>query len=349
MSRKALGSLILVLGLALVIIGAVVMFVIVPGMKEWPDDVDTVRTYNGTMPVLLNASSFEFMHDLDVMLERHIKTEDTEGDLALVSEAQTLSLGDQPLQQLVKQYVIDRKSMEAVDDYTDAWDGKEGLWDREGLVLGWPIDTEKKDYVGWSDDYRATVPMKFEGEVTHERSDMKTYLFTATAPSQTIDPAQVEVMGLPLGLPKEQFSALIEQTDLSPMIKNMLPSLLDRLEGDTVPLQYYYAYEGKYWIEPRTGVLIDTEKHELRKVGLAEEVTEGTPLASLPDDQKEALRLPVYELTYMATDESVQDAKKDAEDVINQLDLFGTTLPVAAIGIGLVMIIVGAFLALRRS
>ena len=33
------------------------MFVVVPGMKQWPDDVDTQRTYVGTMPVLLNAET----------------------------------------------------------------------------------------------------------------------------------------------------------------------------------------------------------------------------------------------------------------------------------------------------
>ncbi|WP_162909969.1 porin PorA family protein [Aggregatilinea lenta] len=347
MSRKTIGALLLLIGLIAVAAGLVLMLVVVPGMKQWPDDVDTVRTYDGTMPVLLNAQTFEFMPDLTVTIERHVKTEATEGDVALVSEDQQLMMGGQPLQALHKLYAIDRKTMEYTADHPAEWDSQEGFRPRGGLVIGWPIDTEAKDYEGWSDDYNSVVPLTYADEVTHDRSGLETYLFTSSSEPQLIDPAAVQAMGLPEALPKEQLAALIGNTDLSPLVKNMLPTLLEDWPEDTVPLQYYYNYDAQYWIEPQTGVLIDTTKHEVRTVGLSDEMLEGSALAALPEEQRASLRVPVYDLTYQATDASVQDAKADAQDAMDQIDLFGTTIPYAAIAAGAIFALLGLVFMLR--
>ncbi len=347
MSRKTIGVILLVIGVAAVAAGLVLMLAIVPGMKQWPDDVDTTRTYAGTMPVLLNAQTFEFMPNLEVTIERHVKTEATDGDVALVSEDQQLMLGDQPLQALHKLYAIDRKTMNYTADHPSDWDSQEGFRPRGGLVIGWPIDTEAKDYDGWSDDYNSVVPLVYAGEVTHDRSGLDTYLFTSSSEPQLIDPAAVQAMGLPEALPKDQLAALIENTELSPMVKNLLPTLLANWPEDTVPLQYHYNYDAQYWIEPQTGVLIDTTKHEVRTVGLSDEMLQGSPLAALPEDQRASLRVPVYDLTYQATDESVQDAKVDAQDAIDQINLYGTTIPYAAIAAGAILALLGLVFVLR--
>ncbi|MBN1200448.1 MAG: DUF3068 domain-containing protein [Anaerolineae bacterium] len=349
MSRRSIGIVLLVLGIVLVLAGAILMFVFVPGMKQFPDDVDTTRRYEGTMPVLLNPSTFEFMTDLEVDLERHFETEEVDGDVALVLEQQTLSDKDgNPLQVITKRYAIDRKTMEFADDYPDSWAEKEGFWVREGLVLGWPIGTEKKEYTGWSDDYRATVALAFDKE--EKIADIDTYLFTASQPPAPIDPAAAAAMGLPPALPKEQLAALIESADISPVVKSQLPGLLEEWPEDTIPLAYYYEYEGWYWVEPVTGVLIDTKKHELRKVGLADEVLEAAPLlAAMDEEQRALLRIAVSDLTYQGIEDSVEDAKQDAVDAKNQLDLFGTFLPLIGIGLGLILVIIGAVLALRKT
>jgi hypothetical protein len=333
----------------LIVVGILLMGVIVPGMKQWPNDVHTIRNYDGTMPVLLNASNFEFMTDLAVQIKREVKTEATDGGVALVSEDITMSSGEQALQHKLAQYAIDRKTMECTSNYPDGWKGKDGFWDRQGLVLGWPIDSEKRDYTGWSDDYRATVTLSFVGEEKHDRSGLTTYHYHAESPPVAIDPAQVAVMGLPLELPKPQLIGLIETTSLPALIKSQLPTLLERWPEDNVPLAYYYEYQGDYWAEPDTGVLIDTAKHELRKVGLPEELIANSPLANLSEEQRASLRVPVFDLTYQASDESVQDAKKDAEDAKRQIALFGRTLPIAGIVVGLVLVVLGGFFATRKA
>jgi len=348
MNRRVLGVVLLSIGIVLVVAGLVLMLAIVPGMKQLPDDVNTTRTYEGTAPVMFDPATFQFMKDLKIDLTRHFEAEATDSGVALVKEEQSLSSQGQSIQELLKRYAIDRKTMEASQKYPASWAELAGFFPRQGLIIGWPIGTEKKDYQGWSDDYRSTVTLSFSGEVQHERAKIKTYYFTAGSGPQAINADYVKALGLPLEIPKEQFTALVGQTELSDMVKRFLPLVLQQLPGDTVPLAYYYEYEGEYWIDPKTGVLIDTKKHELRKVGLPDEAIAGTPLANLPEEQRAALRVPVSDFTYWGSDQSVQDAKKDAEDAGNQITLYGTTLPIVAIVAGAVLGLIGIFLVLRK-
>lgn len=348
MNRRSLGMLLFLLGLAIVAAGVVLMTIIVPGMKRFPDDVDTTRQYDGTLAVLLNPQDFSFMENLPVTIDRHVTVQGTDGDLALVREEQVMRAGDQPLQSLTKSYAINRKSMESVTSgYPEAWASEPGFWPREGLVIGWPIDSKPESYQGWSDDYRQVVTLNYDSEVVHDRSGLTTYYYAGSSDPQPIAPEAAEAMGLPLALPKETLAALIEQTDLSAMVKSMLPTLLQRWEGD-VPLEYYYGYDAEYWVEPTTGVLIDTRKHEVRSVGLGAEMLEGSPLAALPEEQRAALRVPVFDLTYQAADQSVQDAKADAQENIDKLNLFGRYIPIGLEAAGALIALLGLFWIVRR-
>jgi ElaB/YqjD/DUF883 family membrane-anchored ribosome-binding protein len=74
-----------------------------------------------------------------------------------------------------------------------------------------------------------------------------------------------------------------------------------------------------------------------------------TPLALLGDAQKAAMRVPVSDYTYQATDASVQAAKKDAQDKGGDIRLFGTTLPWIGIGVGAALLLLGGFVVIRRT
>ncbi len=352
---KKLGAVLLLLGLVLVAAGVVLMFVIVPGMKQFPADVDTTRTYDGHLGVFLDAQNMAFLSDLDVQLSRHIKTEETTDGVALVLEEQQLAAGDTVLTQLVKRYAIDRKTMEFASEYPTEWADKEGFWEREGLVIGWPIDPEKRDYTGWSDDYRDTVTLKFEGEVEH--AGRTVYYYTASSEARPIAPEAVEAMGLPPALTQEQIGALVEGLDINPMIARALPLLMQQAEWpDPVPLVYTYEYQAEYWVDPVTGVLIDTHKIEARKVGFEQALMESLAekIAALPFDVDPEmvsafLPVPVFQLEYNQSEQSVQDAAKDADDAANQIDLFGTKIPVGLIVVGLLLTALGALKALKKG
>jgi hypothetical protein len=344
---KGLGWILAILGVLLVAAGLVVMLAVVPGMKQLPADTDTTRTYEGTMATLVNPQTFESMNDLPIELERHFYVVETDGDLALVAEERKMTSAGQTLQEGVNHFSVDRVTMLWSDDYPEEWAENQGFWPREGYVMGWPMDTPQEDLTGWSDDYMSTVPLTFVEEATHERSGMTLYKFTSASEPKPIVDEMVQGMGLPSELPKEQLALLLGRADLSAAVKAMLPSLVEQLPA-TVPLGYYYDYEGTYWIDPATGIIVDTQKRETRTVGLDPDVIAGTPLALLPEDQLAALRLPVIDYTYTATDASVEEAKADAEDGAGKLQLYGVILPIVGIALGAVLLVLGV-VAMRRK
>jgi hypothetical protein len=96
---------------------------------------------------------------------------------------------------------------------------------------------------------------------------------------------------------------------------------------------------------------------EARHVALSKdlllELTQGVDLpedvASILDMLPDPLPLtPVFDLSYHATAESIEDAAQDAKDAKGQLSLYGTTIPLLLGGVGLVLVVAALVLLLRR-
>jgi hypothetical protein len=344
---KGLSWALTIIGVLLLAAGLVLMLAIVPGMKKMPADTDTTRDYEGTMIALLNPTDFTFQKMLPINLQRHFAVTETDGDLALVKEEKTMLTGTTPLQQVVTHYAVDRVTMEATQDPPEDWTTSEGYIPREGIVLSWPMDTEQKDYTGWSDDYMSTVPLVFAEEATHERSGMTLYKFTSASDPEPIAPEMVASMGLPAELPKAQVQELLGQLDLSALPGDVLQQLFEALP-DPVPLAYLYGYDGTYWIDPATGIIVDVEKTENRSVTLDPSAL-GPAAALMPAEMQAALRVPVMSFKYTATDAAVEDAKADAEDAAGKLDLYGTTLPWIGIIAGAVLLVLGLIMVRRKA
>jgi hypothetical protein len=339
MKRKGLTGLLATAGVVLVVAGLVLMIAVVPPMKKLPGDTDVTRGYTGTMKTMLDPATLTVSKNVPITITRHVQALAASGNLAEVSEAVDMSAGGNVIQKLLSTYAVDRSTMAAVGKATVPadWTTAKGYWPRSGVVFSWPIGVQKKDLAGWSDDYRSEVPLKFDGVTTHDRSGMTTYRFTSSSAAKPIAAEQVKLMGLPTEVPKTALGTLIGGADLGPMgaiVKQMLPSLIAGLPGTTVPLQYFYSYEASYWIEPTSGVMLDTTKHELRTVGLADSAITGTPLAQLPEAQRAAMRIPVSDFTYSQNDQSVKDAAQQAKDAAGAIGLFGTTLPIILIILG---------------
>lgn len=274
-----------------------------------------VRTYAGIGQVILFPSTLEFLRDIPVSLASSYSLVDhTAGTLALVRNDQELSWSGQPLLHRVAHYPIDTRTMELVRDFPVAWAGQVGLWDGEGLVpIDWPPSVQPRDYTMWSDDLRIAVTLTYDGWEMHERSGMFLSLFTASGGPHVIDPAVVQQMQLPLVFSKEQFLGLIAASDMPDLIKNAMPGFFETWEGD-VPLEYYYEYNAMYWVDNESGLVIDTAVHEQRSIGLPEELFHNSPLAALPEEQRAALRIVVYDLSYQAIDQTVQNAVEEARE-----------------------------------
>ena len=92
MQGKAGGVTLAVIGAVLILAAAVLKFIVVPGMAQFPDDVDTTRYYSGTLS-MLNPQAVAtgdlanlFMQDVPITIDRTVTTEEVDGGDALVKD-----------------------------------------------------------------------------------------------------------------------------------------------------------------------------------------------------------------------------------------------------------------------
>ena len=373
---KSLGIGAIILGLISAIAGIVLMTVIVPGMKIFPDDVDTTRTFDVAYLTLLDAETLQFLvfeegGDHDLSINRIVRVEEVDGENTLIFEQQDLMNGDEVLASQVKRYGLDRRTLTPADDIPETWQSAESNWERAGQVIGWPIGVEARDYDGWNEDYREIVDLEFEEEVEHE--GIRTYYYTAAYDPLPIVAEHAAVLGLPESLTTIQLAQLANSIEVEGLelelparlrIIQVLSQALEDVTGqsDAVPLEYYYDYTGEYWVEPTTGVLIDTHKYENRAVTFPQDVRERFQEILEESEQDEEannylppnvldalLPIQVNTFYYEMTDASIQDAIDDAVPQRDNIQLFGTTIPIGLIILGVVLSGAGGFIYTRKQ
>ena len=80
--------------------------------------------------------------------------------------------------------------------------------ERQGLVIGFPIGTEQRDYEGWTDDYQALSTTVYQGVEEHE--GISTYHFSSSSgPKPITDPNLLAMF--PESMPKGVVQALAPQ------------------------------------------------------------------------------------------------------------------------------------------
>ena len=347
MKRRTWGGIVLGVGIVLLAAGLVVMFAIVPSMKKLPADTNETRHFTGTMAVLLNPKTFEFMKGLPVDITRHVFVEKTSGNLSLVDEDITMTSQSQPVAHQLNRYIVDSKTMLEASGGPADWQKLPGVAPRQGIVFAWSPGVEKKDYTAWDDDYMTTVPVKFVDVVKGGELD-GTYHFTSASTARPIAPQTVAAMGLPSSLPVAQVAGLLSKVPLDPKVAAMVQGLLAKSPLPTLPLAYFYSYEGEYWVDQVTGDPVRMTKHELRTVGLPDALLAATPLGQATEAQKAAMRVPVYDLTYDSTPQSITDALSKDDKLADKLSLWGTTVPLIGIIAGALLAIAGGVLVARK-
>jgi len=329
---KGIGWVILVLGVVFVLGGLAVKFVVLPSQAKFPDDVDSTRNYEGELAVMMNAAALEtgdmanlFLTDVPVTIARTVKTVEVGGDDgAVVSDHAVMSSPAGPLAESLSIYAINRTTMDAIADFS----GDVRILPREGLVIGWPIGSEGTDYIGWNGDTQQPTILAYQGE--EERGGINTYKFHAAEdPAVIVDPDLLSQF--PPAFPKDLLLQLAPLFGLPDEAMAQLGPVLEAMP-DPVPLTYTFAFDKTYWVEPNTGVLIDIDVMESRRVALA------VPGAPEPVGLAE-----VQHLEYVTTAESVQDAVNDANDGISQLNMFGVYVPAFLILLGAIGIIGGIY------
>jgi hypothetical protein len=200
----------------------------------------------------------------------------------------------------------------------------------QGLTVTFPIGSQKQDYTGWVPDIQTTTPIKYQRE--ENKGGVNTYVYTSTVDAAPIKDQSV-LANLPPALPQSVLGGLSAVLPLTDQQKAALAQALPRL-ANPVPLSYTYESTSTFWVEPTTGIVVDTDREETRKAGIGG--PGGIVLAAVP----------VYDVTTNFTPQSVADAANEASNKKDDLTLIGTTLPWILVGVGAVLLIAGLVLIL---
>ncbi|WP_030277298.1 porin PorA family protein [Streptomyces sp. NRRL B-24484] len=326
-----------VVGLVLIAGAFVLAFFVTPTyVARLPGDTDVARSYTGSFKTLLDAQEVAkgnllsaVKRDVPMAVERTVKVLDTSGDTALVSDVRTTTAAGRAVEKTTWQYAVDRKSLEPATDHPSDWT----VVDAKGLTVSWPIGAKKQTYTGWRPETGTTTPLTYAR--TESRSGVSTYVYLARLPATRITDTQV-LAGLPKAVPKSTLALVAQVGTVPAEAKAKLAALLPTLP-DPVPLSYTLQSADTFWIEPETGIVVDTERAQQRTAGV---VTPGDG-AFLP-------LLPVSDVSYRQTPDSVQDAANDAKDGRNAISLLGTVLPIVLGVVGAVLVAV-SLLVRRRG
>jgi hypothetical protein len=337
-SRSGLGLVLAlgVFGVLCLAAAAILRWVVVPSQAELPADENTTRQYDGTAKTLLNPQALNagdlktaLLANTPVKATRNVKALATTGSAAQVQDTRTLTTADgRPVGNTEATYAVDRKMLGATSDHPSSWQ----VTPATGLTVSWPIGAEKKDYTGWVQETQTTTTLKYLRQET--KQGLTTYVYQAnTQPSPIKDPQVLST--LPTQLPVGTLAALSAELPLSPDVKAQLAALLPQLT-QPVPLSYTYQASTTYWVEPTTGLVVDTQREDTRKAGIT---VSGQELAAV---------LPVFDVATTFTSNSVASAADDAKDHKNTIDLLRTTLPLILLIVG-VLALLGALLPLLLS
>ena len=332
------GTALAVIGVLCLVAAAVLAWVVVPNRKQLPADTDTTRTFDGTARALLNPTAVAtgdtrnaLLTNVPVTAERTVKVNATDGDTAQVTDTRTVAANGQPVGQTEVTYAVDRTTLQAAPP-ASGWT----VTPHEGLTVSWPIGAEKKDYTAWANETQTTTTARYIRE--EEKGGVNTYVYQADVEEAPIKDEAV-LSALPPALPVTTLGALSAVLPIPEEQKAQLAQALPSL-SDPIPLTYTYESTTTVWVEPTTGVVVDTERNETRKAGIGG--PGGRVLATVP----------IYSVDTSFTDQSVTDAASDANDAKSQIQTYGTTLPWVLGVLGAVLLIVGIVLivmGLRRS
>jgi len=335
-ARTGWGIGLVVLGVLCLAAAAVLAWVVVPQRKQLPADTDTTRQYTGTAKVLLNPQALAtgdlrnaLLTNVPVTAQRTVKALATDGDAAQVSDARVLNTATgQRIGGTEATYAVDRTSLEAATNVPSGWT----VTPHQGLTVSWPIGAKQQDYTGWVNETQSTTPLRYVRQDT--KGGLATNVYQANTQAAMIKDEQV-LGTLPKALPVSALAALTSVLPIPAEAQAQLAQVMPSL-SDPVPLSYTYESTSTFWVEPTTGIVVDIQREEIRKAAIG--LPSGGALASLP----------VYDVTTAFTQQSVTGAAQDAQDKKNSIEMYGTTLPLILLIVGLIALVVGAVLLIAR-
>ncbi|MGK5531122.1 porin PorA family protein [Streptomyces sp. URMC 129] len=315
-------------GTATVLLAAsgVVRLGVYPELARIPSDVDITVRYTGTMD-MLDAAAVEsgdlagaLLGDVPVTVDRRVQVVDTSGDTAVFSDHRVITgPDDRELLATDEQWAVDRESFEDAPVPDDS-----GAAPHDGLVIGWPIAPDERDYPFWDSATRTATTAVYDRTETVE--GRTAHVYTVHAEGPLADPDRTAA--LPAALPRDVVTGIAAAL---PADRRPDAAALEALP-DTVPLTYAATTDLRIWVDSATGIVLDTEQHQ---TFVAQASVEPEPVALLP----------VSDVEVRSTDESVRSQADDAEAAARSLWLLRTGAPLALLVLALPLYAVASWQA----
>jgi hypothetical protein len=309
---------------------AVLRFAVVPNLQQLPANTDTTLHYTGTADVVDQAALAKgdlanaIRSGLPVTADQHVKALSTSGDTAVISDETTVTANGTRLAQLKHIWAVDRRTLAAAPVPAGS-----GAQEHEGLVVGFPLSPEARDYPYW--DYPTQTKVTATYMRSERHADRDTYVYTTHASGPLKD--QQVVAGLPTTLPKQVLVSFAAA--LPPAIGQGLQAQAAQLP-DQIPIAYNATADATYWVDRATGYVVDVNQKQ-------------TVSASIPLGGATVPLANVFALDLKFTPASVSATSKDAATAAQGLFLLGTVGPAVIGGLGVLGAVLWLLGLVRRK
>jgi len=374
---------ILFLSLAAVLLagGVVVRTVAAPALVRFPLNVDETTRYSGTAVTYVDrATLLPLPHPESepLLITRRVESVGGDRQRAVVQETVTVkTAGTTSVERY--QYVLDRRSMQLVDDprmyaFGDPKNRMHAAGSyRVNFAMGTSGDGTYHAFIP-EEDASSTLelvePLHVHGNQNIDVIDFSSHLDRPVAPYYREHLAKE--MGLPMGVTAAQLEPVLRANgidvnralaDVSPLLTPSESKLVSATLAKSVPLQYIFLSNGSISIEPKTGALIDVHtqeqglavKPDLRGASVLQPLLDRyssiPSVKALSDGLAKLAKQPpqvAVSYRYLQTLASSLEAAADAHDNARKMNLVEFRLPLALIGSGVVLLAIGGYGTWRR-
>jgi hypothetical protein len=319
------------IGVVILAAGAAgVRYVALPAVHQLPSTVDTTVTLTGTMDLFDEAAlrsgnaAGVIKPKVPVTVTQHVKVVSTSGATAVVSdETTTTGPGSTTILSSKNTWAIDRTELSAATA-----PGGVTVTPHDGLVVGFPLTPEPKDYPYWDTTTQTTATAQYRRAEAHAGRD--SYVYEVSVGGPVKDPAVLALV--PAALPKQ--ALLVLAASLGPQVQQMLAGLGDLLPAQ-IPLTYKVSGTMTFWVDTATGYVLDVHRQQ-------------TISADLPTGLDQ-LNLPTkFTLDVAYTPDTVNAASADAATAATALFRIGTLAPLVLGGLAVLLLLVTLLAGLRR-
>jgi hypothetical protein len=349
-----------------------------PRLVKYPTDLDETPEYAGKVSIYLDPVSYAPLDpptEAPLTVSRHLDAlgDESSSDLVVISEEISLVAEGQFEGEIDSQYVMDRETIENVDD-PRAWAfTPDNPVDRSpAFRLAFPFDTKAEPALVYKNEVATTYTANPAGEGEVDGLSVLQFEADQTEPLP-ISPAYFQVLNgltpLPSQLTLDQLKPILLSVGLD--VDTLLPALLPNLSpedtetlvglaGQPISLQYAYTFSGADSVEPSTGSIVevrdvvetlwaspdpavlDTLRTVLGRYPNVQAAVQGAAVV----EQLAAEPIRVFTNEYSQTDESVADIVGTVKDAKRLKQLAETTIPQALLIGGIALAVLGLLLAL---